>query len=419
MGHATFSPSGAAKWINCPGSAAMEQGLPNPSSKFADEGTAAHFLASTWLEENGKARHYIDKSIVIYTDETVDFADKTVDKPIRSTWKVTEDMLQHVQRYTDNIGHYRGNGELYIEQRLPLEQVTGETKAYGTADAVVVKENELQVHDLKYGRGIDVDAKDNLQLIIYALAAIVKYGPKNNIRMVIHQPRKNNFPEFTLTIDQILERGKVIHEAALDANDELDFANTDRSKIHTEKLVPGAWCRNNFCRARSICPALTGKVLETVSLNDFEDLTTQKTEPSLSQKMAMIPIIEDWCKAVRGQVEAKLFTGEDVLGWKLVQGKKGNRKWADSESLEKDMLAMRITHRYIYDYKLASPTTLEKHANAGNVNGPQWVKIKQHITQAEGVPSVAPSSDKRPAISVNPRDDFDDVAVTDVLRGLI
>lgn len=237
--------------------------------------------------------------------------------------------------------------------------------------------------------------------------------------MVIHQPRKNNFPEFTLTIDQILERGKVIHEAALDANDELDFANTDRSKIHTEKLVPGAWCRNNFCRARSICPALTGKVLETVSLNDFEDLTTQKTEPSLSQKMAMIPIIEDWCKAVRGQVEAKLFTGEDVLGWKLVQGKKGNRKWADSESLEKDMLAMRITHRYIYDYKLASPTTLEKHANAGNVNGPQWVKIKQHITQAEGVPSVAPSSDKRPAISVNPRDDFDDVAVTDVLRGLI
>ena len=43
--HAVASPSGAAKWMGCPGSLAMEQGIPNVGSKYSDAGTAAHFLS--------------------------------------------------------------------------------------------------------------------------------------------------------------------------------------------------------------------------------------------------------------------------------------------------------------------------------------------------------------------------------------
>ena len=53
--HAILSPSGAEKWVNCAGSARMEQIFKKEEtpSRYAAEGTAAHFLASEIL--SGKA----------------------------------------------------------------------------------------------------------------------------------------------------------------------------------------------------------------------------------------------------------------------------------------------------------------------------------------------------------------------------
>jgi hypothetical protein len=48
--HAIFSPSGFKALMLCPAKPAMERGLPDASSDYADEGTAAHFLASYCLE---------------------------------------------------------------------------------------------------------------------------------------------------------------------------------------------------------------------------------------------------------------------------------------------------------------------------------------------------------------------------------
>lgn len=431
MPHAILSPSGAPKWMTCPGSAAMEQGMPNPSSKYADEGTAAHFLAACWLNENGNARNYFGKTIQIFEDDVCGWKDvigdpSTYNIKLRSEWKVTEDMLHHIQKYVDNVKNYVFEHDspvalMYVEDRLPLTKITGEKDAYGTADLVVFSGDELQIHDLKYGQGVDVDAENNYQLMIYAAGALDKYKdtytiPIKSIRLVIHQPRKNNFPEWSMPIRELIRAKSSIYSAATNCWDILDRVEEDKSKISEEDLEVGPHCRNAFCRARSICPALTGKVLEATAA-DFEDLT--KKEMPLHEKMKLIPIVEDWCKAVRAQVEAKLFTGEDVPGFKLVQGRKGNRAWDDKDGIEKEMLAMRITHKYIYDYKLASPATLEKHAKNNHINKKQWERLQEHITQSEGVPSVAPSDDKRPAISVNPGDDFDDISVTGNLEGLI
>ena len=43
--HALLSASGAAKWLNCPPSARLEEKFPNESSEYAREGTVAHALA--------------------------------------------------------------------------------------------------------------------------------------------------------------------------------------------------------------------------------------------------------------------------------------------------------------------------------------------------------------------------------------
>ena len=58
----------------------------------------------------------------------------------------------------------------------------------------------------------------------------------------------------------------------------------------------------------------------------------------------------------------------------------------------------------------ASPATADKLAKA-NVIGPrQWPQVQALFTQSEGKPSVAPESDKRPAmVTTADASDFDDV----------
>lgn len=44
--HAILSASSSKRWLNCTPSARLEQNFPNESSVYAEEGTAAHALAS-------------------------------------------------------------------------------------------------------------------------------------------------------------------------------------------------------------------------------------------------------------------------------------------------------------------------------------------------------------------------------------
>ena len=53
MAHAKLGPSAAERWFNCPGSIRASEGMPNNSSVFAAEGTAAHALAA-WCLQTGK-----------------------------------------------------------------------------------------------------------------------------------------------------------------------------------------------------------------------------------------------------------------------------------------------------------------------------------------------------------------------------
>ena len=78
------------------------------------------------------------------------------------------------------------------------------------------------------------------------------------------------------------------------------------------------------------------------------------------------------------------------------------------EEAEAVLKAMRVKHEQMYDYKLISPTTAEKLAKAEVIGPRQWPKLQALITRADGKPSVAPESDKRPAICVKPvADDFE------------
>lgn len=63
--HARLSPSGAHRWMKCAAAPALEAGAVDPSSGFADEGTAAHSLASLALTAGKDARDYLGTVIKV------------------------------------------------------------------------------------------------------------------------------------------------------------------------------------------------------------------------------------------------------------------------------------------------------------------------------------------------------------------
>jgi len=381
MAHAQLSPSSAVRWMSCPGSVALCKGLPDESSKYADEGTDAHELAALCLESGKDASHYLGLTL-------------------GKGHEVNDEMVLAVQDYLDYV---RGvvaatSGTLMTEQRLPITEITGEPGAHGTSDVVILAGDELIIVDLKYGRGVPVSAEDNPQLQIYALAAYNEFSLAQDftqVRMVIHQPRLGAVSEWTQTVEELQEFGELVGESAEITRQPDALLNP------TEK-----GCK--FCKASSTCPAL-----REAAMADFENLVpAQADDDELATAMAKADLIDGWLRAVRGEVERRLLQGQAVRGYKLVQGKRGARQWSNKEEAEAALKSMRLKVEEMYDLTLISPTTAEKLTKAGTLGPKQWTKVQTLITQSEGKPSVAPESDKRPALvpSVN-ADDFSDLSL--------
>lgn len=404
--HAKLSPSGAERWMECPGSVALEAGQPNESSAFADEGTAAHEMAQLVLE-SGSAD-----------------ADKYVGRKAENEFEMTGEMSEHVMTYVNSIRDYAKGNELMVEQRLSIEHLTGELGAKGTSDVVILTPDELQVHDLKYGRGIQKDAEQNPQLLIYALAAIHEFemlGDFKRVRLVIHQPRLNHLSEWTCTIAELMVFAETVKRSAQRCQAAVVYFDTNK-ELHEKYLNPGEdQCR--FCKAKATCPQLRSMVLSTMT-DTFVDVTEpiapvvaeaieRKVDNTLlANLLGAVDLIESWCKAIRGKADSELRAGQDVPGYKLVQGCKGARAWSNETEAETVMKSMRLKVDEMYPMKLISPTKAE---DLLKEKPKCWKRIAPFITQSEGGLTVAPVSDKRPAVVVRQEEFADEEA----LEGMI
>jgi hypothetical protein len=389
--HAILSPSGFEALMLCPGKPAMEMGLPDESSEYADHGTAAHFLGSECLTHGLNAVYYAGRKIFVSEDFT-GWAD--ADAPaLGRTFKVDDEMVEAIQVYLDLVRAHAHGKQLFVEQALPIGHITGEEGAEGTGDGVVTDSSEITVIDLKYGMGVKVDADSTEQMQLYALGAMYEYdiaGDFDEIVMVVHQPRLNHVSEWSIRREHLLQFGEEARQAAVAA---LEHGNPQR--------IPGEkQCR--FCKAKANCPDLKDVVGDTVggiaTVSDFADLAVADTAP-LAAAMSRVELVEHWCKAIRAEVERRLLNGEHVPGFKLVEGRKGNRSWSDEKEAEAKLKSLRLTRDQMYDLKLISPTTAEKLLK--KTAPAKWDKVNDLIRRADGKPSVAPVTDKRPEMVVS------------------
>lgn len=441
--HAKRSPSGAKKRKLCPGSVVLEAGREDRPSRYAAEGTVAHAVMELCLEPGTRGEPVLDAEGFIGRIMEADGFEFEVDHEMAD--KVNE-FVAHVLMHIDPAA----GDVLLVEQSVPIGHITGEADGRGTADVVGITEGgtRLVVLDLKYGRGVRVMAGDmaggahawdenndliltpNPQLAYYGLGALEEQGvlyDLHNVTLGIGQPRLDHFDTIDLTIGELEAFGKELAKAEMIC----DGAEGIAAEGHSldAYLNPGEdQCK--FCKAKAICPALREEVDEfaagaAAASSDFADLTeavkaetqvfgmatAEEQGQNIGALMAKIPLIESWITAIRAEAEAELFAGRPVAGYKLVQGKQGNRAWKDTVEATAVLKGARLKVDEMFDHKLKSPTQIEKVLK----DRPKlWAKVQPHITRSEGQPSVAPESDKRPALDLTAgADDFGDLGGDD------
>lgn len=374
--HAELPPSSIEQVLLCPGSHRLQRGLPNSSSSFSREGTAAHMLAARALTEQRDAAGYLGWAFEVEGE----------------TFTVDTEMAQAVQVHLDVVR--RLPGRLSVEQRVVIDALG----TWGTADAIVVDEASATLHvvDLKYGKGVPVSAIGNPQLRAYALGALEEHSlvaDIEHVEMWIVQPRVDSVTTERLHYVDLLDWAEQTRVA-------LDVART-----HSEApLAPGEkQCR--FCRAKAVCPALRETVVDTTGIT-FDDLTAPTQGERLAARLPKLDLIEDWVKAQRAAALEALQAGEEIPGYKLVEGRRGNRAWSH-EGQVTDLLRnrFRLKREEMFEHKLIGVAAAERLLAASPT---RWKKLQQFIHQPVGRPTVVPAADKREAIKPT-RITFDDL----------
>lgn len=317
-------PSSASRWIACPASVRLSEGVPyEPAGEAAQIGTAIHALAEKCFGTGEAAEAYLGKSVegITMTQENVDFA----------------------QAHLDHITNLKSElGAVKVEQYVTVIDNTA-VKLGGTADVIGFGNGILEIADLKTGRGY-VDA-DSDQMKIYALGTLakIKSKPVETVRLSIIQPHSGPTRTHTMTVDELNSwKADVLIPAIAES------ANKDaQPKPSTDA------CR--YCPAKVICPAQT-KALELIPVK--LDVKTLAPEV-VSDLLAKADMVEDFIAALRKHATKVLEDGGVLSGWQL-SPKRATRKWIDEAMAVVALEAAGIEHSKLMLTEVISPAAAEK-----------------------------------------------------------
>jgi hypothetical protein len=284
------------------------------------------------------------------------------------------------------------DAQLLVETRLDFGDYIPD--AFGTGDAIIIADGTLDVIDFKYGKGVRVSAYKNPQMMIYALGAYERFSFEYNIkkvRMTIVQPRIDNLSDFEMDVKDLLAWAK---ETLAPKAKEAFKGDGPQS--------PGEWCQ--FCKVKSCCKALTKKCTEVVK--NHEDPRLISAEELATDILLMVATVKTWLAGVEDYALQQALSGVELPGWKLVEGRR-IRKITNQEGVEKALTEAGFDYDDIYKpLELRTITDLEELVGKKQFND----LCGEFIEKPLGKPTLAPESDKRPALDTI-ADDFKNIFV--------
>lgn len=358
--HSERGPSGAPRWINCPGSVEFSRGAPDKETVFAAEGTAAHYIADLCFHQGYAANRFIGD--VVHTGGF--------------KFTIDAEWANAIQDYLDWCDEVDAEVSL-SETRVRYERwVPG---GFGWVDRSMFKGKLCTIRDLKFGKGVQVFAQENEQLLMQALGMLEEF-PFDDIEefeLGIAQPRLDHKDTWRVSKADVLKWAEANVTPAL------------VSKV----LKAGEWCQ--FCRKKLTCEVRANVGLSQIfgNLDEIGGGTPVPLEMSPAKRLKVLPligVIKSWIADFEKGAIQDCMAGKDLGGWGLVEGR-SNRKFIDG-----DKVVARVGADLAFEKKLNSPSKLEKLMGKKKFAE----RLGDLVVKPPGRPTLASPEDPRPRMTL-------------------
>jgi hypothetical protein len=312
--------------MNCPGSVALVQKMPpQPSNKYADEGTLLHNVIAEIVMTDKHPEEFLHTK---YNDQilTLDLIDNKLVPALAALDVIDPNKEMEIEAET-RVGF----GDL-------LPDVFGSTDLIGRIGKRAV------VLDWKFGDGVAVEVEENPQLMFYAAAAMRTEETKwafvdiEEIEMVIVQPPQ--VKRWVTTPARIAQFEKDLVKAV------------KLAQQPNAELKIGDHCR--WCAAKPICPQMTGAVDRALKTS-IDGLDA----PTISAYLKNADMLEQWITDLRALALQMLDSGAKLPDYKLV-AKRAIRQWTDEDKAKVALFAYGLTESEVMETSVISPAKAEK-----------------------------------------------------------
>lgn len=359
--HALLSASSSHRWLACPPSARLSEQFEDKSSQYAQEGTDAHSLCEY------KLRRALNIDTADPTD-SLSFYNEEMEQ-------CAEDYVAYVMELLSDVRKRCKDPVILIEQRLDYSRFV--ESGFGTGDCVIIADGTLYVIDYKHGKGVEVSAPENPQMMCYALGALELFDgiyDINSVCMTIYQPRRENISVFTMGKDELYSWAETI----LAPTAKLAYAGEGEFKA-------GEHCR--FCKARAVCRKRAEYNLE-LARYDFEVPSTLD-DTDIAAILDRADELTTWVSDVKEYALRQALSGTKYPGYKLVEGR-SNRRYTSEDAVAKTVSNAGYDP---YVHKVLGITEMQKQLGKKLFNE----LLGNLIEKPQGKPTLVPESDKRPA----------------------
>lgn len=363
--HARFSPSSGKRYLSCPPSLRLEEQFEDEQSPYAAEGTAGHAMAEYLINKHLKKR--VKRPVSdYYSDELMEAVEDYTSYGIEVIEKAKQDC---------------DSPFVAVELRVSLDhRVEG---CFGTADLVVVDSKKVHIIDLKLGKGVMVDAEQNVQLMIYGLGVLDMLECLYDIETVeltIVQPRLEHLSTWEISAEELKKWGAEVFEPG--ANMALAGEGTYSAGDH---------CR--FCKARFNCRERANEYLKLAQMEFAEPPLLSDEE--VAEVLAKADALKKWAEEIYTYAQNEAIVNhKEWPGYKLVLGR-SNRKYTDEEDVAK--AATEAGYTDIYKSTLIGITEMERLMGKKKFNE----ILGAYVYKPDGKVTLVPDSDKREAINLS------------------